>query len=329
MTDETSTPDSEATAAAPDGDVADASSPAEQDSSESAAPADDAPASDEAPSADSAAEPALDAPAKPETPRTARRRARRRRRRQVPRYLGLDLAWAPRKSSGGAVVEVSEDGGAQLISSTALRTHEDILGWIARNRGRAGCVLAVNAPIIVENTSGRRPCDEMVADHFGEYFVDEYQVNTVNASHPRTIGRALMRMGFDPNPMAEGDRVVETYNQAAQVLLFGGERPVRLKSGPVGARKDSVARFRELLWERLGDAMPHLEETPALDDLLEADLPSSNGSRVGELEERLEATLCAYTAAYLGLRGPESCAFLGDLNSGYVLLPTTPKPPGE
>jgi predicted RNase H-like nuclease len=265
-----------------------------------------------------------------ETPApTERRRRARHRRRQVPRFLGLDLAWAPRKSSGGAVVELSEDGGARLVSSTALRTHEDILGWIARNRGRAGCVLAVNAPIIVENTSGRRPCDELIQDHFGAYNVDEYQVNTVNASHPRTIGRALMRMGFDPNPMGEGDRVVETYNQAAQVLLFGGERPVRLKVGPVGARKDAVSRFRDLLWERLGDAMPHLEETPALDALLEADLPSSNGSRVGELEERLEATLSAFTAAYLGLRGPESCAFLGDLETGYVLLPTTPKPPGE
>lgn len=318
-----------------------------QDALESADSGDSVPAGPDAPPADTspeapeaegeavAAEPAAaegaesaEASAEEDAANEARRR-RRRRRRHVPRYLGLDLAWAPRKSSGGAVMELGEDGGAKLVSSTALRTHEDILGWIARNRGRAGCILAVNAPLIVENTSGRRPCDDMLQDHFGDYNVDEYQVNTVNASHPRTIGRALMRMGFDPNPMAEGDRVVETYNQAAQVLLFGGERPVRLKSGPVGARKDAVARFRELLWERLGDAMPHLDETPALDALLEADLPSSNGSRVGELEERLEATLCAFTAAYLGMRGPESCAFLGDLSTGYVLLPTTPQPPGE
>lgn len=286
----------------------------------SAAP--EAAAAEAAPAPDASTEPA---PAM--DPEKAERRRRRRRRRRTPRYLGLDLAWAPRNSSGGAVMEISEDGGASLVSSTSLRTHEDILGWIARNRGRAGCVLAVNAPLIVENTSGQRPCDAQLQDHFGEYHVDEYQVNTVNASHPRTIGRALMRMGFDPNPMAEGDRVVETANQAAQVLLFGGERPVRLKAGPVGARKDAVARFREAMWERLGDAMPHLEETPALDALLEADLPSSNGSRVGDLEQRLEATLCAYTAAYLGLRGPESCAFLGDLETGYVLLPTTPQPP--
>ena len=52
-----------------------------------------------------------------------------------------------------------------------------------------------------------------------------------------------------------------------------------------------------------------------------------NGSRVGELEERLEAVLSAYTAAYLNIRGPEDCAYLGDQDSGYVLLPTTRNPP--
>jgi len=243
----------------------------------------------------------------------------------TPRYLGLDLAWAPRHSSGGAVMEPTEDG-VQLISSASLRAHEDILSWIVRNRGRGHCVLAVNAPLIVENTNGSRPCDQLVTQHFSSHGVDDYQVNLVNASHPRTIARALGRMGFDPNPLGEGDRMVETYNQATQVLLFDLERPIRLKSGPVGARKDAVDRFRDAMHDQLGDAMPFLLDSPALDELLMADLPSSNGSRVGELEERLQATLCAYTAAYLDIRGPEDCAYLGDQDTGYVLLPTSRKP---
>jgi len=216
--------------------------------------------------------------------------------------------------------------GLSLISSTSLRSHEDILSWISRNRGRSGAVLSVNAPIIVENTSGQRQCDALLTEHFGRHLIDEYQVNTVNASHPRTIGRAFVRMGFDPDPSAEGDRVIETYNQPTQILLFDLDRPIRLKSGPVGARKDAVARFRDALIENLGDAYPKLLVTPALTRLLRADLPSSNGSRVGELEDRLEATLAAYTAGYLGLRGAHTCAFLGDLETGYVLIPTTRHP---
>lgn len=223
-------------------------------------------------------------------------------------------------------MEPTGNGGVRLVSSSSLRAHEDILGWLARNRGRGGCTIAVNAPIIVENTSGGRPCDRLIQEHFAKHLVDEHMANTINASHPRTIGGALMRMGFDPNPSAEGDRVIETYNQAAQILLFELDRPIRLKVGPVGARKDAVSRFRETLCAMLTDAEPALESSPALEELLTADLPSANGSRVGELEERLEATLCAYTAAYLDFRGPRQCAFLGDLKQGYVLLPTTRHP---
>jgi predicted RNase H-like nuclease len=133
----------------------------------------------------------------------------------------------------------------------------------------------------------------------------------------------MMRMGFDPDPSAEGDRVIETCNKAIQILLFDLDRPIRLKSGPVGARKDAVSRFRETMWEMLSDADPPLLPSPALSRLLNADLPSSNGSRVGELEDRLEATLSAYIAAYLAVRGPHECAFLGDLENGYILLPTS------
>ena len=220
-------------------------------------------------------------------------------------------------------MESTPDGGVKLLSTASLRAHEDILSWIARNRGRYGAILAVNAPIIVENSGGQRPCDLQLQEHFGGHHVDEYHVNTVNASHPRTIGRALIRMGFDADPRAATDRVVETCNQAAQILLFELDRPIRLKAGPVGARKDAVARFRETAASMLNEADPPLEPSRALDKLLQADLPASNGSRVGELEEQLEAVLCAYTAAYLELRGPESCAFLGDLRDGYILLPTT------
>lgn len=248
---------------------------------------------------------------------------------QGTRYLGLDLAWAPRNSSGGAVMELREDNSLELVSTASLRAHEDILSWIARNRGRNGAILAVNAPIIVENTSGQRPCDAQLHQHFGSHYVDEYQVNTVNASHPRTIGRALERMGFDRDFNSDGDRVIETYNQPTQILLFGLERPIRLKAGPVGARKDAVARFRETMDELLADAVPTLLHNEVWEKLLNADLPSSNGSRVGELEEQLEATLCAYTAGFLDLRGPGDCAFLGDLRNGYVLLPISRKPGEE
>lgn len=242
------------------------------------------------------------------------------------RYLGLDLAWAPRASSAGAVMEPTEDG-VRLVSTAHLRAHEDVLSWVARNRGRSGAILAVNAPLIVENSSGRRPVDQELEHHFGRYLVDEYAVNTVNASHPRTIARALTRMGFDLDPQAEGDRMIETWTQPAQIMLFGLDRPLRTKTGPIGGRKDAASRYRDLVYGKLPFMTPSLEDSAALEELVGGEMSSLNGTRLGELEEKLDAVLCAYVASYLDLCGPEACAFLGDLRAGYVLLPAPAQKP--
>lgn len=236
------------------------------------------------------------------------------------RFLGLDLGRTPRESSGGVVLEATEDG-LVVVSADTLRAHEDVLRWVTRHRGRGNSTLTINAPLIVENLSGARPCDRLLLEHFSRYRIDEYANNTVSASHPRTMGRALMRMGFDPDPQSAGDRIVETHTQAAQVLLFGVERPVRLKAGPIGARKEAVQRFRELIETQLYEGPPTLIDSPALSALMDAHLPDLNGTRLGELEERLEALFCAYIGAWLGICGAEGCAFLGDLQRGYILLP--------
>lgn len=237
------------------------------------------------------------------------------------RYLGVDLGWTPRDPSGAAVIETTEDGSLTLVSTESLRTHEETHRWLARARGRGHCILSVNAPVIIENLSGSRPCDRLLLEHFGRFKIDEYANNNISASHPRTMAKAWMRMGFDPDPGSQGDRIIETHSQAAQIMLFGLERPVRMKSGPIGARKESIERLRELISEHLMNGNPLLEPSDALDGILDAHLPDLNGTKVGELEERIEALITAYVGACLGQLGGDSCAFLGDLEKGYILLP--------
>lgn len=239
----------------------------------------------------------------------------------INRFLGLDLGRTPRDESGGVALEPTGEGGVRIVSAETLRTHEDTLRWVTRQRGRAGAVLAVNAPMIVENSGGSRPCDRQLQEHFARYRIDEYSNNIVSASHPRTMGRALARMGFDLDPTSEGDRVVETHTQAAQVLLFGLERPVRLRNGPIGSRKDAVARLRDLMRERFSHTVPTLQRSNEGDAIFGASLPDLNGTRLGELEGKVEALICAYISAFLCIRGPDACAMLGDLRYGYILLP--------
>ena len=239
----------------------------------------------------------------------------------INRFLGLDLGRTPRDESGGVALERVGASDVRLVSADTLRIHDDTLRWITRERGRNGAVIAINAPLIVENSGGSRPCDRQLAEHFSRYRIDEYANNIVAASHSRTTGKALARMGFELDPSAEGDRCVETHTQAAQVLLFGLERPVRLRNGPIGTRKDAVARLRDMMGQHFVGGHPNLVRSPELDRLFQVNLQELNGTRLGELEGKIEALLCAYISAFLCIAGPDACAMLGDLRYGYILLP--------
>ena len=92
---------------------------------------------------------------------------------------------------------------------------------------------------------------------------------------------------------------------------FGLDRIIRTKSGPMGGRKDATNRYREQIYGRLPFLEPSLEDSDALEDLVNADLGGMNGSRLGELESKLDAVISAYVAAFLDIRGPEASAFLG------------------
>ena len=246
------------------------------------------------------------------------------RRPRPPRFLGLDLAWAPRHSSGGAVMELHEDG-LKLVSSCSLRAHEDILSWIARNRGRDGVTLAVNAPIIVDNMPDNAPATpspRALLAASGRRVPGQPRECLAPTDHRR----ALMRMSFDPDPSAEEIAWSRPNRRLRSCSRCRASSPTQ---GPCRRAQGCRDPLPENIDAMLTDAYPSMIDSAALDELIEADLPSCNGSRVGELEERLEAVLCAYTAAYLNIRGPEDCAFLGDLERGYVLLPTTRSAPAE
>ena len=64
------------------------------------------------------------------------------------RYLGLDLGWTPRDSSGGVVLEPVEGGGVQMLAADSLRAHEDVLRWVSRHRQRALTTVASFALLI-------------------------------------------------------------------------------------------------------------------------------------------------------------------------------------
>jgi len=73
------------------------------------------------------------------------------------RVIGVDLAWGPRGRTGLCAAEAG-----RALDSATVRTDDEIDAWIGRwgTRDR-DVIVAIDAPLIVPNAAGRRPCERV------------------------------------------------------------------------------------------------------------------------------------------------------------------------
>ena len=102
--------------------------------------------------------------------------------------LGIDLAWASAPAPGLAAL----DPGGLLVASTSVVTDDEIADvlarWTATGAPAGGLVAAVDAPLVVPNLTGRRPCEAQVSAAFRRYSAGAYPANRSNplfAPEPR------------------------------------------------------------------------------------------------------------------------------------------------
>src|SRR4051794_3888260 len=108
------------------------------------------------------------------------------------RFLGVDLAWRegtrdrPANESGVAVIDAAGRG----LGADWTRGIEDTIAWIGTAAGTESALLFVDAPLVVTNPSGQRPCDRQVGQRYGRWQVS---ADTVNTRSPRLAGVTLRR----------------------------------------------------------------------------------------------------------------------------------------
>ena len=264
-----------------------------------------------------------------------------------PVVLGLDLAWSPRNPSGA--VEVAAHGGAWHVA-TPLTLHGDgeILAWVDGHATHGPVLLAIDAPIIAPNPAGTgRECDREVSRQFGRFHAGAYPGNRARCARPVALAQALVARGFslDPDDVAAGAPrgargargvspdslditagapqgapgaghvALEVYPHAASIALLRLERIVKYKKGRVTQRRAGLTRLQSLIFEHLPQHDPPLalgfpgEDPEAL-----------RGRALKALEDRLDAVLCA-AMAVIWCTHRTRCRVIGDVASGYVLVP--------
>ncbi|OBF69551.1 GTP pyrophosphokinase [Mycobacterium sp. 852002-51971_SCH5477799-a] len=243
-------------------------------------------------------------------------------------FAGVDLAWAGRNPTGVAVV----DSAGTLVRVCAVRDDDEILAAL-RPYVQGDCVVAFDAPLVVNNPTGQRPAENALNRDFRRYEAGTHPCNTGKpefAAGPRA-GRLAATLSLDLDPRSPAARrAIEVYPHAATVALFQLERTLKYKAKP-GRTVDGLKSELLLLMdgvERLAHALVPLRVTghDGWIALRRAVAAAQRKSELRRAEDPVDAVVCAYVALY-AQRQPGEVTIYGDPDTGHIVTPSPPVDP--
>jgi predicted RNase H-like nuclease len=234
------------------------------------------------------------------------------------RFLGIDFGWHG-KPSGLAALEWNNRS-LHLLTIDRLAEFDDILAWIDTT-GRGGpAVVAVDGPTIITNASGMRAADRLMHVHFGRFHAGCYPANLSRPYAARTValGDALEQRGFEHSVAVPARKAgcyqLEVHPHSAMVQLFDLPRILKYKKGRLADRRLELERYRGLMLSRLPRLCPPVTEFGL------PELPHT-GAAMKDIEDRLDAVICAYIAAHWWYWGTARNQVCGTRNEGYIVVP--------
>ncbi|MBN8246768.1 MAG: DUF429 domain-containing protein, partial [Verrucomicrobia bacterium] len=113
----------------------------------------------------------------------------------------------------------------------------------------------------------------------------------------------------------QGSRLLaEVYPHPAMIRLFGLDRIVKYKRGPVARQRREFRRLQALIGNSLGTRFPELAVNAAVTQLLSA-------PRSKEAEDCLDAFFCALVGLHHWRHRGRRTEILGDVETGFLLVP--------
>jgi predicted RNase H-like nuclease/ppGpp synthetase/RelA/SpoT-type nucleotidyltranferase len=240
-------------------------------------------------------------------------------------FVGLDLAWGERKPTGVAVLD--EDGRLLHVSAQGTdRAILDVLGPYVDGP----CLVAIDAPLVVANATGNRPCEADLNRDFARFDAGAHPSNTGKAEFagvPRGA-RIAQALGLDMDPSSRAERrAIEVYPHPATVALFRLGRTLKYKHKPgrtLAQLRSELARLMDCL-AGLADADVPLrlndhDQWKALVAMVES---AERKSELRRVEDQVDAVVCAFVGLFAERR-PDLTTTYGDYASGYIVTPTLP-----
>jgi predicted RNase H-like nuclease len=238
----------------------------------------------------------------------------------VMNAIGVDLAWAARARSGLAAINAA----GEVVSIDCAVTDEEIVDFL-RPWTQVPCLVAFDAPLVVANAAGPRPCERLVNRYFGQFNAGCHPSNLGMAafSDGGRAGRLAARLGLDVDPTSRSTRrAIEVYPHPATVMLFGLDTVLKYKNKRGRAQASMRAELLRLM--SYMDKYLRVALAGSVDwQAIRVEVNSaSTKAQLKHAEDRIDAVLCAYIAWYAQAE-PGSVRTLGNACDGYIITPVT------
>jgi predicted RNase H-like nuclease len=250
-------------------------------------------------------------------------------------FIGVDLAWKSEHNNSGLAVFHGDRRGARPVAvDIGFSDPQSIVDFILSHRADS-TIVAIDAPLIIENSDGQRPCETLISKRFWSAHAGAHTSNLklYPAGGGVRLARSLQRHGFrhcvppiDP-AIQPGHWFFEVYPHPAQVGLFGLERIIKYKKGSVAVRKQGLEEYRRLIGARILASNDSLLADPSLLEFLSRDLRPLRRADLKHYEDGLDAIFCSFLAFHLWLWGWRRNELVGNLDAGYIVLPSAPLGP--
>jgi predicted RNase H-like nuclease len=222
----------------------------------------------------------------------------------------------------------------QILDICCQQSLEEIVNWIGTwvTAGETA-LIAVDAPTLIPNASGMRLPDRLTHQYFGRYHAGCYPANRNRPFASRTVafGETLEKLGFHHAPaivpQQPGRYQIEVFPHPAIVHLFNLEQILKYKKGRLLERQRELEKLRRYIVEKLPLRQPHLNLNISDSSLFVQSLSECRGRELKVIEDRLDSLICAYVGAHWWYWGKERNWVLGDVNTGYIIVPAPM--PGE
>ena len=225
---------------------------------------------------------------------------------------GVDLAWGERRPDGVCVIQ-ADNRRARVAAVGLLRGDDELLAFLDQHIGNAPALIAVDAPIVCPNLSGARPVDRLTHVHFGRFHAGCHPANLTRCPRPPRVAAKLVARGYAIG--VNGERVVaEVYPHPAMVRLFGLSERIAYKRGRVEQRRQEFRRLQKEIVRCVARHFPKLEVSSALAQLLRTPWTKN-------IEDQTDAFFCALIGYWHWLHHGRRTQVLGDLESGFILVP--------